>query len=91
MNGRPKTASRVAHHSRDFGDSGVQATIVSEALYTSGGELLNAGPWIEVWVHGSSIESINYGGRMTATEARTLAAALLDAAARLEAIDPPEA
>ena len=61
---------------------------MSEAVYGGGVELLNAGPWVEVWVHGCPVDAL--GGRnadrMTVAEARTLAAGLLEAADLLESM-----
>jgi hypothetical protein len=34
------------NHNHKFGTDAMEATVVSEALYTEGGELLNAGPWL---------------------------------------------
>jgi hypothetical protein len=76
------------HHHRDFGDAEeTVAAIVTEALYTGGREL-NAGPWIEVWVHGCPIEALPVGDHdhMTAQEARLLGTRLLEAADELERI-----
>ena len=41
--GRP-----VRNHDRHFGTSEIFAAVASEAVYGGGGELVEAGPWIDV-------------------------------------------